>query len=180
MLKLGNEEFVFLFFGIIRPFKGVFRLIDTFGRLRSRQIRLLVAGQPSNEMSRVELIEHCQLDDRILTSLQKVPVEDVQLYMNAADVVVLPYQDTLTSGSVLLAMSFGKAVIMPRIGCIPEVVDSQGGFLYSPHDEEGLLRAMQQALSADTATMGKYNYARAQSFDWVEIAQETCVVYCRC
>jgi len=97
--------------------------------------------------------------------------------MNAADVVVLPFQDILTSGSALLAMSFGKPVIAPRMGCIPEALDRKGVFLYTHNEEEALLRAFQQASLADLAAMGKYNYRKAKRFDWNEIAQKTCELY---
>ena len=100
--------------------------------------------------------------------------------MKSADVLVLPYDDVLTSGSVLLSMSFGKPIIAPRIGCIPEVLDDQGSFLYYPNEEEGLLQAMQRALEANLDMMGQYNYNKARSFDWKGIAKQTYEVYCRC
>ncbi|WP_242482112.1 glycosyltransferase, partial [Trichormus variabilis] len=52
-----------------------------------------------------------------------VPSEKLQIYLNACDVVVFPYRDILTSGAVMLAMSFGRACIAPRKGCIAEVLD---------------------------------------------------------
>jgi len=119
----------------------------------------------------------CKSDDRIRAFLQFVPAKDVQLYMNAADVVVLPFKDILTSGSALLAMSFGKAVIAPRLGCIPESLDSRGVFLYDHNEEEGLLKAIQQATLANLAAMGKYNYGRAKHLGWNVIGQKTCALY---
>ena len=52
--------------------------------------------------------------------------------MNACDVVVFPYRDTLTSGAVVLAMSFARACIAPRRGCLAALLDRAGGFLYDP------------------------------------------------
>ncbi len=179
-LNLGEEEIIFLNLGLIRPYKGVPQLIDTFRELKHPQARLLIAGKPGNEPLGAEVTERCQQDSRIRTFLKFIPDEEIQLFMNAADVVVLPYQDVFTSGSALLAMSFGKAVIIPRIGCVNEVLDDQGGFLYNPDDEEGLLEAMNQALTANLAAMGEYNYCRAKFFDWDTIGQKTHEVYHRC
>jgi glycosyltransferase involved in cell wall biosynthesis len=99
--------------------------------------------------------------------------------MNAADVVVLPYAGILTSGTLLLAMSFAKAVIAPRIGCIPEVVDTRGAFMYEPGNGAALTGALQRALSADLTAMGLYNRRIVQEYDWDTIAARTREVYAR-
>lgn len=178
-LDLGEKEVVFLHLGQIRRYKGVFQLINTFRELSNPQARLLIAGKPIPQSVEVELTENCELDDRIRVFPSFIPDEQIQLFMNAADVVVLPYQDVFTSGSALLAMSFSKAVIIPRRGCVSEVLDQQGGFLYNPDDQEGLLKAMQLALTSDLAAMGQHNYYRAKHFDWDMIGQTTYEIYCR-
>lgn len=179
-MGLGKEESVFLYLGQIRPYKGVFQLIDTFRKLESPRARLIIVGRPANEAIEAALKERCQLDNRIRTFLQFIPDREIQLYMNAADVVVLPYQDILTSSGALLAMSFGKAVIIPNMGCVSEVLDSRGCFLYNPNEEKGLLKAMERALEANLAVMGQYNFDRAKHLDWDGIAQKTIEVYRRC
>ncbi|NLZ53195.1 MAG: glycosyltransferase family 4 protein [Thermoanaerobacteraceae bacterium] len=176
-MKLAKEDRVFLYLGQIRPYKGVLQLIDTFRKLESPQAKLVIAGKPANEAIEAAVKKRCRLDNRILTFLQFVPDREIQLYMNAADVAVFPYQDILTSGAALLAMSFGKPIIIPNIGCVPEIVDCQGGFLYDPSKEEGLLEALKQALGRDLATMGKHNIDKARNFDWDVIAQKTVEVY---
>jgi glycosyltransferase involved in cell wall biosynthesis len=176
-LGLDDRDIVFLYFGTIRSNKGVLQMTDVFRTFRSPQVRLLIVGRPESDTIRRELMRSCESDGRIRAFLQFVSANDVQLYMNAADVVVLPFQDILTSGSALLAMSFGKPVIAPRMGCIPEALDRKGVFLYTHNEEEALLRAFQQASLADLAAMGKYNYRKAKRFDWNEIAQKTCELY---
>ncbi|MFX0199911.1 MAG: glycosyltransferase [Candidatus Hodarchaeota archaeon] len=176
-LGLGDGNIVFLYFGTIRPYKGVHRMADAFRKLHNPRVRLLIVGNPANKAIRRELRRFCESDKRIRTFLKFVPDEDIQLYMNAADVVVLPFQDILTSGSALLAMSFGKPIIVPRLGCIPEVLDKKGGFLYNHDEEQGLLIAMRRASLANLGAMGKYNYEKAKRFDWNMIAQKTCVLY---
>jgi len=176
-LGLGDRDLVFLYFGMIRAYKGVLGLVNAFRKLHKPQVRLLIVGEPTNEAIKREVIGCCESDSRIRLFLQFVPDKDVQLYMNGADVVVLPYQHILTSGGALLAMSFGKPLIVPRMGCIPEVLDRKGGFLYNHNEEEGLLRAIQEASLANLAAMGKYNYRKAKCFDWDEIAQKTCELY---
>jgi len=178
-LGLGNREFLFLYFGLIRPYKGVTQLVDAFRKLQNPQVRLLIVGRPLNDAIRAELLYCCQSDSRIRTFFKFIPDKNVQTYMNAADVVVLPFQDILTSASVMLAMSFGKSIITPYIGCISELLDSKGSFLYNPCEEEELLRAMQQALNASLAKMGLYNYNKLQHITWNESAQNLYELYCK-
>jgi len=92
----------------------------------------------------------------------------------------LPFQKVLTSSTVMLALSFGKPVIAPRLGCIPYVLEGTDNLLYDPTAESGLLHAMQQALQMDLEQVGRGNLQRAAQFDWDTIAQKTRNVYERC
>ena len=177
-LGFQDEHIVFLYIGQIRPYKGVPLLMDTFLGLRDPRARLLIAGKPATDQLKEEIEERAQRDPRIVLRLTFIPNNEVQLYLNAADVVVLPYRDILTSGAAILAMSFGRPVITPRLGCMAETIDEgKGGFLYDPEREGDLLRAMQEALKADLAGMGKYNLNKARKLDWDEIAKMTSEVY---
>jgi len=179
-LCLGERELVFLYFGLIRPYKGVFQLIEKFRTLEDPRVYLLIVGKPANDAITVELVQSCKEDSRISTYLRFIPDDEVQLYMNAADVMVLPYRDVLTSGAVILAMSFGKPVIAPRIGCIPDVLDDRGSFLYDPSDEKGLLKAMRLARDTNLAEMGKHSFDLAKQLRWDEIARRTYKLYQEC
>ena len=172
---------VFLFFGWIRRYKNVPLLVKTFSKLRDDDATLLVAGNPRTDGVEREVVEASRGDPRVHTRLEFVPDDEVQLYMNAADAVVLPFrtgrQTLLTSGSALLAMSFGKALVAPQIGCIGDVLDENGGFCYPPSEPDALFEALQDALSADLDAMGRYNYERVSAFDWDSIVDRTLGVY---
>ena len=159
-LKLGAEDIVFLYFGFIRPYKGIPELISAFKNLNNPQVKLLIAGKPYNDEIALHILDRCKDNENIKNILKFIPDEDIQLYMNAADVVVFPFKDILTSGSVILAMSFGKPVIAPQAGCISDILNEKGSFLYLK-TETGLLEAMQHALNAgkkNLLDMGRYNF----------------------
>lgn len=180
-LGLEDEEIVFLYIGQIRPYKGVLQLVDTFLNLDVRRARLVVAGKPATGQLKAEVERKAQRDPYVLLKLQFIPDDELQIYLNAADVVVLPYQDSLTSGATVLAMSFGRAVIAPRLGCVAELIEEEkGGFLYDPMEEQGLARAMRKAAAADLLVMGEYNLRKARELDWARIAHATLEVYRRC
>jgi beta-1,4-mannosyltransferase len=183
-LGLKPSNLVFLFLGSIRPYKGVFELIDTFNQLDSENIKLVIAGRVHKDSLEVtELLkEKIANDQRIKFFSGFVPTDEIQLYMNASDVVIFPYRDILTSGAVLLAMSFGRACIAPRIGCIGEVLDDAGAFLYEIDDKNGLTTALKCALERqhELFLMGQHNLQLAEKYNWKYIAEMTADVYRYC
>lgn len=178
-LGIAEDAVVLLFFGNIRPYKGIFELIESYQKLRAQNTCLLIAGRPLNQKIVDEILNCTRQDKSIELRFGFVPDDDVQLYMNASDVVVFPYQDVLTSGAVVLAMSFGRACIAPSIGCIPEMLDERGAFLYNPDDPEGLSGALNRAVlnQKSLASMGEHNLERAAEWSWDKVAGETAQVY---
>lgn len=179
-LSLKGEMLVFLYFGQIRLYKGVFKLVETFHEINYSNICLFIVGKPVSEAVKDKLCNLIYPNSKIHTVLSFIPDDEIQVYMNAADVIVLPYRDILTSGTVILAMSFGKPIIAPAIGCIPDVLDNNGGFLYDPLNKEGLLKAMKQTLNADLEKMGNHNFELAKQLQWDKIAERTYKIYSEC
>jgi glycosyltransferase involved in cell wall biosynthesis len=187
-LRLGvpEEAFVFTYFGSIRRYKNVTELIETFVALEENfatDTHLLIAGNPRTDALEREVTAAAANHDRIHTALEFVPSDEVQVYMNAADAVVLPFRadeaSMLTSGSVLLAMSFGRPVVAPDIGCIDAYVTDIGGLVYDPTAPNGLGRTMQAAVDADTDRIGARNRKRAAALSWDDVADATHDVYVR-
>jgi len=136
--KLGIQDdcFTFLFFGMLRNYKGSRPLIRSFLEVQKSHpaARLIIAGKPFNAEIKKN-IELMAQHDNISLFLQFIPDDEVQNFLNASDVVVLPYQNILTSGAAILAITFAKPVIVPRKGCIPELISDEIGFLYE-HERE--------------------------------------------
>lgn len=174
--KLGIESnhTVFLFFGSLRRYKGVEELIEAFNQVEGEHLRLLIAGRIKDADYKAEL--EGMIDSRTSLSDSFIPVEEVQFYMRAADVVVLPFRQILTSGSLLLAMTFGKMVVAPSMGTLPDYIDPQGGVLYE--DEANAVKhALEKALTMDTDSAGIYNAKKADTFDWEPIGKATAELY---
>jgi glycosyltransferase involved in cell wall biosynthesis len=181
-LNLSESSLVLLFLGLLRPYKGVLELIESFKQLPQDKVELLIAGKAINDEF-VQLIQQqVKGQENIRLMAGFVPEERIQVYMNACDVVVFPYREILTSGAVLLAMSFSRACIAPRKGCMAEVLDDLGAFLYEPDLEAGLSKAMCQAIQSQAALdkMGDRNRQLAEKYNWQQIAKMTLDVYQRC
>lgn len=174
-LDLDGDETVFLYFGRIRAYKNVPALVSAFSRLERDDVRLLIVGNPASEAIARDIEVRCEGDDRIKTVLEFVPEDEVQRFMNAADVVVLPFEDVLSSGSTLLAMSFGRPVVSPALGCLTMLVS--GDLTYDPSDPDGLLAALERSLETDLRALGRRSALRARRFDWHTVAARTESVY---
>lgn len=183
-LKLPNSETVFLFLGQIRPYKGVLELLEAFEQLSriESQVRLIIAGKPLNEEASLAIEKRAELLENVDYRPGFVPDEQLQIFMNAADVVVFPYRDILTSGAVILAMSFGRACIAPSLGYIREVLDENGAFVYDSNLENGLIQAMREALlqRENLTAFGDYNRRKAESWNWQSVAAQTAQIYRMC
>lgn len=181
-LGLSESNIVFLFLGAIRPYKGVLELIEAFKQLNEPNARLIIAGKPFDQDTPHQINQAIAGHDDIKFVPGFVPDEKIQVYMNACDVAVFPYRDILTSGSVLLAMSFGRACIAPRQGCITETLDEIGSVLYDPQAKNGLFDALKVAIKhqAELDDMGTHNRQRVESWNWHRIAEMTLDVYRSC
>jgi len=177
LLDLANNQRVFLFLGTIRPYKGLDRLVEAFCRIPGDELRLVIAGKPWNTVPPGELESLAQGDERIILVPRFIPNTDLQLFYNVADIIVLPYTEVLSSGAALLAMSFGRPVIAPAIGCLTEVVTLGVGSLYDPTDPQGLYKALLRARTADLETMGQNAYKRATELTWTDMALKTLRAY---
>ncbi len=178
-LQLAATTTVYLFLGHIKPYKGVESLIEAFKRTGGHTV-LMIVGQPFDAKTAVRIRSMAADDPRIRLVLEYVPDEDVQIYMQASDVVVFPFRKMHTSGSVLLAMSFGKPVVVPAMAAIPEYVDDRCAVLFDPNDTDGLRQSLVRVSSLDLPRMGKESFIRAAQYGWKEFATRHATVYESC
>ena len=146
-LDLPPGARVLLFFGFIKPYKGLKHLIDAAPRLRERYgpdgVRVLVVGDVyGDRRPYLEQIEQGGAADIIRFHADYVPDEEVERWFVASDLVVLPYVSATQSGIVQIAWNYDKPVVTTRVGGLPEVVrDGETGFLVPPGDADALADA---------------------------------------
>ncbi len=179
-LNLKSEDFVFLSFGTIRPYKGIDKLINCFKTIgKNKNVKLLIIGKPVNNQIKTDIIKSSKAFENIKLRFELIHDDDIQIYFNASDIVVFSFQKILGSAGILLAMSFGKPIIAPRLGCIIDILDEKGAFLYNPRENESLLIALIKVMANKDKLeeMGQYNLNLARLFDWKKIGAETKKVY---
>jgi glycosyltransferase involved in cell wall biosynthesis len=88
----------------------------------------------------------------------------------SVDFVVAPYLASLTSGTLMLAMSAGRPVIAPRLPTLAELItEGQNGVLFDPQEENGLAAALARACDIEASKlhrMGEAAFNTAMSYDW--------------
>ena len=163
---------VLLTFGQIRTYKNVEVAIHSFRALAETDLTLLVVGQCRDAFLRARLLAGACEDPRIRLVLEHIPKDEVQLYMKAADLVILPYRNILNSGAALLALSFNCPVLVPDRGAMRELQVAVGESWVQLYSDElnatDLLAALQWASKGDRESI-----ASLSSFDWPAIADQT-------
>ncbi|MFC2162170.1 glycosyltransferase family 4 protein [Candidatus Altiarchaeota archaeon] len=174
--KLGipEDRFVYLFFGLVRKYKGIENLIDSFEKLGG-SATLVIAGNSYDEDYRREVREKVEGRKDVILRLERIPEDEVQAYFNACDTVVLPFTQITTSGSLLLALSFAKPVITVNKGGIPEIVTDEFGVLIG--DDGELADALDKIRKMDVKSMGQKAYEKAGSWGWDDVARAHHKVY---
>lgn len=125
-LSLAPDAPVITFFGRVAAYKGLPELVDAFSGIADPQARLLVAGAPLTTEDRRALRRWSQHDARVVTVPRFIPANEVQTYLRAANLVVLPFREVLNSGSALLALSFDRRVLAPALGAMAELATQAG------------------------------------------------------
>ena len=125
-----REKNVILFFGLLRPYKGVKYLVEAFEQLPPEYIadsRLLVVGEAWEDQESREIIANYPVKSNITLVDQYIPDKDVSLYFSAADMLVLPYTRASQSGVAHIGMSFGIPIIASRVGGLEESLGKYEG-----------------------------------------------------
>jgi glycosyltransferase involved in cell wall biosynthesis len=142
-LGLATSDRVLVAMGRIRPYKGLDRLLDAFERppLDDASLRLLVAGPPGKGPGIPELVDRISSTPRVVSRLALVPDRNLQRWMRAADLAVLPYDGILNSGAFLLAETFGLPIVAPRAGALVSREGQTHVRLFGPDDFGAVLAA---------------------------------------
>lgn len=176
-LGLRGDDRLFLFFGLIRDYKGVGDLLIAQRALGPHD-QLCIVGRACDQ-SAARTLDLASTLPRLHVREGRVPDDDVASWFSAADVVCFPFRRVTTSASVVLALSFGRPIVAPRLGALNDLPPDVGYF-YEPTDPLGLRRALADASRApahDVLRRGRTASEYAESLSWPMIAERTWQVY---
>ena len=127
-LDLPEDGQIALFFGAIRPYKGLDLLLQTINPVKEAcpAAIFVVAGIVSPDLEAMYKAQIAALgigDEALFARFGYLSTEDAIAYICAADLVVLPYREIYQSGVLFWAYSFGRGVLATRTGSFPEAVE---------------------------------------------------------
>jgi glycosyltransferase involved in cell wall biosynthesis len=167
---LPTDRPLLLFCGFVRPYKGLDILLEALVQVVAQQpVHLLVAGEfwddeatYRQQISRLNLDEHVTIDNRY------IPDEELSAYLQATDVVVLPYRTATQSAVVQLAFGHGRPVITTNVGGLAEVVDDgRTGLVVPPDDPAALAAALKHYFAEELGPVFRRNIAEERErFSW--------------
>jgi len=182
LLSVPPDAPVWLVFGAVRKDQEVELLRKAFLQARQGSEQLIVASQlphrPLRDWQHVPTRLSLWLNSQVHLHESHVPAKQVQTYLNAADVLVLPRIDALNSGTVALGWTFGTVVVGPSQGVIGEMLDNQGCPVFKSPSPEALAKAMQKGLHQAQEGKGeKLRRCATRRLNWDRIADSHIGVY---
>jgi glycosyltransferase involved in cell wall biosynthesis len=147
-LGVPAEAPVFLFSGILRPYKGWDVLLEAFSRVRRElpDSLLVLAGEPWGDARKLS----SRAPAGVRLELRYLPEDERALWFAASDAVVCPYRHASGSGVVADALAFSRPVIGSAVDGLVEVVEEgRSGLLVPPGDERALASALLRFVRED-------------------------------
>ena len=173
----GAEGPVILFFGLLRPYKGIENLLAAFRRVGGAE--LWIVGNPRMDVAPLRALA-AEAGGRVRFVTRFVADAEIPAIFRAADVVALPYLDAEHSGVLYTGLAFGKAMVLSAVGGFPEVAATGAGRLVAPGDVDALAAALEE-LAGDSGARAELaaaaSSAAAGPFSWERAARLTLDLY---
>lgn len=173
----GAEGPVILFFGLLRPYKGLDTLLEAFRRVAGAE--LWIVGNPRMAVEPLRS-RAAEAPGRVRFLARFVEDAEIPAIFRRADLVVLPYRDAEHSGVLYAGLAFGKPLVLSAVGGFPEVAAEGAARLVPPDDPEALAAEL-TGLVADEAARTELGEAAARAaagpYSWDAAAEKTLDLY---
>jgi glycosyltransferase involved in cell wall biosynthesis len=168
------EGTVVLFFGLLRPYKGLDVLLEAWRGIEGAE--LWIAGMPRMPLEplRAAAPPNVRFVPRYVTDAE------IPAFFRRADLVVLPYREIDQSGVLFTALAFGTPLLLTDVGGLGEVAATGAAELVPPGDPAALHDAMRRLIAdperrAALAAAGRQ--AADTTYSWPAIAERTLALY---
>jgi glycosyltransferase involved in cell wall biosynthesis len=179
-LNLPQDRQIILFFGGIRPNKGLDVLIRALEiiKARNQRVLLVIAGGLLGRFSfeqYSDMIKKADLSDNVQTFIQFIPEEEVDYFFAASDLAVLPYlKFEAQSGVLLRAYAHKKPVVVSNVGAMGELLSADNiGLAVEPGAVEPLAMAVINVLDDLDKFQSRYSSDLESKYSWEHIAEIT-------
>lgn len=180
-----SDELNLLFFGQIKKVKGLDILLKALqiALKKDDKINLVVAGKiwHDDKSYYQKLIQTYNLKNKVSCHFRYIPNSEVETFFENSDLVILPYRQIYQSGVLLLAMSYGRAVLTSDLEPFKEIISNgKNGLLFKSENAEDLAQKLIAAArqKSQLSTYVKHaNTTLNDTFNWTNIGQQTLKLY---
>ncbi|MDZ4182949.1 MAG: glycosyltransferase, partial [Candidatus Cloacimonadaceae bacterium] len=171
-----HKDTTLLFFGLIKPYKGLDVLLKAMRQVRERlpELSLVVAGEIYGKADVYEhLIRSLGLADCVRTHFKYIPENEVAPFFRSASLCVLPYKSATQSGIIAMSYHFDLPVIVTDAGGLSEYVEEAvTGLVVPANDVEalaaGIIRYYEARMHESmSAAVREYK----QKYSWQSLAR---------
>lgn len=173
----GAEGPVILFFGLLRPYKGVDILLRAFRRVKGAE--LWIVGNPRMDVESLRRLA-AEAPGRVRFVTRFVEDAEIPPIFRRADLVVLPYRDAEHSGVLYAALAFGKPLILSSVGGFPEIAAIGAARIVPPEDPPALAETLRELVDEPEQRHQMAAAARAAAagpYSWDAVATQTLALY---
>jgi glycosyltransferase involved in cell wall biosynthesis len=173
----GSEGPVILFFGLLRPYKGLDALLTAFREVEGAE--LWIVGNPRMDVEPLRRLA-AEAPGRVRFVTRFVDDAEIPPIFRRADLVVLPYRDAEHSGVLYTALAFGKPLVLSAVGGFPEVAATGAARLVAPDDTGALAAALSELVANPSARERLAAAAREAAtgpYSWDAAAAQTLALY---
>jgi glycosyltransferase involved in cell wall biosynthesis len=171
-LGVPDDAFAFVFFGNVRPYKGIDTLLASFRSVQREHpnAHLIIAGRPYSPEFAAFVRDSVRELANTHLSLERVPDDEVQTYLLAGDCFVAPYKYIETCSAIYLALAFSLPIIIKSEGNVVDFAEHDIGVLMddSRQTAEAMRRVLTMPASAFDRLRGNAR-AASQLFAWSKL-----------
>ena len=171
----GVDRPVVLFFGLLRPYKGLDVLLDAW-RAADLDAELWIVGMPRMDIAPLR----AAAPPTVRWVPRFVPDGEIAAYFRRADLVVLPYREIDQSGVLFTALAFGAPLVLSAVGGFPEVAADGAAALVAPGDAGALGDELARLIAdggARAALAAGARSAAAGRYSWDAVASAHLALY---
>lgn len=177
-LNLDTNKKTLLFFGFIRPYKGVDLLIEAMNKL-DESYQLVIAGESYGSFDLYQkLIEENNFKTNIHQHVRYISDDEVPLFFSAADACVLPYKSATQSGITSIAYHFELPMIATDVGGLKEMVlDEKTGIIVHVPKAEAIAEGIRNFFDIESKQFASHIAEKKQELSWESFAESILDLY---
>ena len=162
-LSISKDDFVILIFGALRNKEEVKLFYRAFKDCKIKNKKLLVVGGKIDHYSSTiekiynKIYRWWHVGNKLIYINRKVDDSELQIFFNSSDIVLIPRTDTLNSGVIFMAFTFGIPIVAPSVGNITEIIKGSENFLFNPKDRNSIANSLNIASTSNLNEISQNN-----------------------